>query len=111
MTLMLTIDLDLNVEQRHICPLIPYQGQDQRSMPRSLPSQIVKTLPVLTKCFHFLYYKFGGKTWEWDHHDFCPQIWYFVISMPHKATLMTSSLKVYQIVYANIIKNATIQNQ
>ncbi len=37
-----------------ICALIPYQGQGQMSMSRSLPSKIVKTLPVLTKCFHFL---------------------------------------------------------
>ncbi len=38
-----------------MCALIPYQGQGQRSMSRSLPSKIVKTLPVLTKCFHFLF--------------------------------------------------------
>ncbi len=37
-----------------MCALIPYQGQGQRSMSRSLPSKIVITLPVLTKCFHFL---------------------------------------------------------
>ena len=45
MTLMFTFDLDLDMEQ---------QGQGQRSIFRTLPSKIVKTLHVPTKCFRFL---------------------------------------------------------
>ncbi len=37
-----------------MCAPIPYQGQGQRSKSRSLPSKIVKTLLVRTKCFCFL---------------------------------------------------------
>ncbi len=41
-------------EVDHSDDLLPLQGQGQRSRFRSLPCKIVKTFPVLTKCFHFL---------------------------------------------------------
>ncbi len=55
MTLIVTFALDLNMEQGHIChDLLLPQGQGQRSRFGSLPSKIVQTFPVRTKCFHFL---------------------------------------------------------